>query len=186
MTRFALPLAVLVAIGLIAAAAWSHHRRELLHKAVGAPQSMTQQPVASATDAANPARAAALKRAHEPPDTPLGAQPTPTEIEALTRATFAELERQGGIGVALSQTGQRLPDAHYEMRGLRMLRPCEPHDGPTEHPHWRCEFEVETRVPHYHPDYSWDPRDENIARLPTGGIDTLQQVVRVERGLPRE
>jgi hypothetical protein len=114
---------------------------------------------------------------------PLGTEPTHAEIEQLVRRQFDELNRAGGMQFALSQTGQRLPSATFDVRGFRFARPCEPHDKPTEHPHWTCPFSVELRASKpWDEGWKWDDREYEISRFPDGGVDTLQEVVRWERG----
>lgn len=174
MQRPALLALAVIAIALISTATWQHHKRaaELARRQAEA----TPTPTQTTPSTGRPIRDDGQR-------SPLGAEPTHDEIERLLRRQAAEVEKQGGVPVALSQTGQRLPDMHVELRAFRFPQPCEPVDTPTEHPHWHCRFEVELFVPRYDKGFHWDPRDVDFARYRDGGIDTLQQVVRVERGL---
>ncbi len=174
MQRPALLALGLIAIALISTAAWQHHRRA---------SELARQQAEATPMPAQPASSAGRALRGDGQRAPLGAEPTHDEIEHLLRQQAAELEKQGGVPVALSQTGQRLPDLHIELRAFRFPQPCEPVDAPTEHPHWHCHFEVELHVPRYDNGFHWDPRDIDFARYRDGGIDTLEQVVRVERGL---
>lgn len=178
MQRPALLALSLIAIALISTAAWQHHH----HRAAELARRQAEAaPAPAQTAQTAPSAGRAIRGDGQRP--PLGAEPTHDEIEHLLRQQAAELEKQGGIPVALSQTGQRLPDMHIELRAFRFPQPCAPVDAPTEHPHWHCHFEVELFVPRYDKGFHWDPRDIDFARYRDGGIGTLEQVVRVERGL---
>lgn len=173
MTRFILVLALAAVVALLGHAAWRQQHRSPAPAPV-----FTTAPTSAAPS--RPARQAGRDAAARPP---LGPEPTHAEIEQLVRRQFDEVNRNGGMTLALSATGQRLPSVFFDVRGFRFDKTCEPHDKPTEHPHWSCAFaaEIRTRGP-YDEGFKWDDRQEDISRFPDGGIDTLQEVVRWERG----
>jgi hypothetical protein len=171
MMRLVLVLALAAVAALLGHAAWRHHLR-------------APAPEPAFTTAPAPASPASVQRRKDGSiRSPLGAEPTHAEIEQLVRRQFDELNRNGGMTLALSATGQRLPSAFFDVRGFRFDKPCEPHDKPTEHPHWSCAYAVEIRGRGpYDEGFKWNDRQDDISRFPDGGIDTLQEVVRWERG----
>jgi len=175
MTRLILLAAAVVMALLLGHAAWRHQQR---HPA-SAPALAAAAPPAAVPSGGERRRPDGRVEVQPP----LGTEPTHAEIEQLVRRQLDELNRAGGLTLALSQTGQRLPSAFFEVRGFRFAGPCEAHDKPTEHPHWSCAFAVEIRASKpYDEGWKWDERQYDIARFPDGGLDTLQEVVRWERG----
>ena len=177
MRRLALVACVTVAVALVAIPAWRQHLRARARPAA------IPAPVVATTRLPAPARDTRGRHVRDDgARPPLGAEPSHDEIDQLLRRMNDQFNRDGGMPLRVTQTGDRLPNLFLELRGFRHPKPCEAHDGPTEHPHWHCLVEYEWRSPSYQPDFKWDTREYDFSRYPDGGIDTLQQVVRVERG----